>query len=207
MFNSNNDNNNDNNKVKNTKEKNIQNIKNTKNKNLIKKNNPKIPLIKRKTQYIPKKKDVRKKSSEKNSLTKLKKNFSEKHLSSSSKALDINQNIFTADVRKDIEKDINSNSRFRLESNNAISSFLESSIQDDFCHSLINRDLINLSLDDKNSKDDIISINIDEKGKDESIQDIQDSRTFKGKNYDEKTNFDKDKNERKNIDKNNCFIF
>ena len=177
MFNSNNDNNNDNNKVKNTKEKNIQNIKNTKNKNLIKKNNPKIPLIKRKTQYIPKKKDVRKKSSEKNSLTKLKKNFSEKHLSSSSKALDINQNIFT------------------------------SSIQDDFCHSLINRDLINLSLDDKNLKDDIISINIDEKGKDESIQDIQDSRTFKGKNYDEKTNFDKDKNERKNIDKNNCFIF
>ena len=149
----------------------------------------------------------RKKSSEKNSLTKLKKNFSEKHLSSSSKALDINQNIFTADVRKDIEKDINSNSRFRLESNNAISSFLESSIQDDFCHSLINRDLINLSLDDKNLKDDIISINIDEKGKDESIQDIQDSRTFKGKNYDEKTNFDKDKNERKNIDKNNCFIF
>jgi len=207
MFNSNNDNNNDNNKVKNTKEKNIQNIKNTKNKNLIKKNNPKIPLIKRKTQYIPKKKDVRKKSSEKNSLTKLKKNFSEKHLSSSSKALDINQNIFTADVRKDIEKDINSNSRFRLESNNAISSFLESSIQDDFCHSLINRDLINLSLDDKNLKDDIISINIDEKGKDESIQDIQDSRTFKGKNYDEKTNFDKDKNEKKNIDKNNCFIF
>ena len=206
MFNSNNDNNN-NDKVKNTKEKNIQNIKNTKNKNLIKKNNPKIPLIKRKTQYIPKKKDVRKKSSEKNSLTKLKKNFSEKHLSSSSKALDINQNIFTADVRKDIEKDINSNSRFRLESNNAISSFLESSIQDDFCHSLINRDLINLSLDDKNLKDDIISINIDEKGKDESIQDIQDSRTFKGKNYDEKTNFDKDKNERKNIDKNNCFIF
>ena len=204
MFKSNNDNNNDNNKVKNTKEKNIQN---TKNKNLIKKNNPKIPLIKRKTQYIPKKKDVRKKSSEKNSLTKLKKNFSEKHLSSSSKALDINQNIFTADVRKDIEKDINSNSRFRLESNNAISSFLESSIQDDFCHSLINRDLINLSLDDKNLKDDIISINIDEKGKDESIQDIQDSRTFKGKNYDEKTNFDKDKNERKNIDKNNCFIF
>ena len=203
MFNSNNDNNN-NDKVKNTKEKNIQNIKN---KNLIKKNNPKIPLIKRKTQYIPKKKDVRKKSSEKNSLTKLKKNFSEKHLSSSSKALDINQNIFTADVRKDIEKDINSNSRFRLESNNAISSFLESSIQDDFCHSLINRDLINLSLDDKNLKDDIISINIDEKGKDESIQDIQDSRTFKGKNYDEKTNFDKDKNERKNIDKNNCFIF
>ena len=203
MFNSNNDNNN-NDKVKNTKEKNIQNIKN---KNLIKKNNPKIPLIKRKTQYIPKKKDIRKKSSEKNSLTKLKKNFSEKHLSSSSKALDINQNIFTADVRKDIEKDINSNSRFRLESNNAISSFLESSIQDDFCHSLINRDLINLSLDDKNLKDDIISINIDEKGKDESIQDIQDSRTFKGKNYDEKTNFDKDKNERKNIDKNNCFIF
>ena len=41
----------------------------------------------------------------------------------------------------------------------------------------------------------------------ESIQDIQDSRTFKGKNYDEKANFDKDKNERKNIDKNNCFIF
>ena len=67
--------------------------------------------------------------------------------------------------------------------------------------------MINLSLDDKNLKDDIISINIDEKGKDESIQGIQDSRTFKGKNYDEKTNFDKDKNEKKNIDKNNCFIF
>ena len=82
MFNSNNDNNNDNNKVKNTKEKNIQNIKNTKNKNLIKKNNPKIPLIKRKTQYIPKKKDVRKKSSEQMEEAKIKrlKEFQEKEI-------------------------------------------------------------------------------------------------------------------------------
>ena len=119
------------------------------------------------------------------------------------------------------------------ESNNAISSFLESSIQDDFYQSLINRDFSNSAEEDKIIKDDIISINIDEKGNGENIQDIQDSKIFRAKfsiNIDEKGNgeniqdiqdskifkakFENDistgdgnKNEEKKDDKNNCFIF
>lgn len=112
----------------------------------------------------------------------IKKNLSEKNLSSSSKRLKTTQNIFTVDVRNDIEKDLNSETKIiRNESNNAISSFLESSIQDDFYQSLINRDFSNSAEEDKIIRDDIISINIDEKGNGENIQDIQDSKIFKAK--------------------------
>ena len=109
------------------------------------------------------------------------KNLSEKNLSSSSKRIKLNQNIFTVDVRNDIEKDLNSDSKMvKSESNNVISSFLESSLQDDFYQSLMN-DYSNIYDEDKILKDDIISVNIDEKGKDENIQDVQNSRIFIGK--------------------------
>ena len=41
----------------------------------------------------------------------LKKNLSEKNFTSSSKRIKLNQNIFTVDVRNDIEKDLNSDSK------------------------------------------------------------------------------------------------
>ena len=138
----------------------------------------------------------------------IKKNLSEKNLSSSSKRLKATQNIFTMDVRNDIEKDLNSDTKIiKNESNNAISSFLESSLQDDFYQSLMNRDFSNLNEDDKIIKDDIISINIDEKGKDENIQDIQNSKIFKAKFENDNTTGESNKNEDKKDDKNNCFIF
>ena len=138
----------------------------------------------------------------------IKKNLSEKNLSSSSKRLKTTQNIFTVDVRNDIEKDLNSDTKIiRNESNNAISSFLESSIQDDFYQSLINRDFSNSAEEDKIIKDDIISINIDEKGNGENIQDIQDSKIFKAKFENDISTGDGNKNEEKKDDKNNCFIF
>ena len=138
----------------------------------------------------------------------IKKNLSEKNLSSSSKRLKATQNIFTMDVRNDIEKDLNSDTKIiKNESNNAISSFLESSLQDDFYQSLMNRDFSNLNEDDKIIKDDIISINIDEKGKDENIQDIQNSKIFKAKFENDNSTGESNKNEDKKDDKNNCFIF
>ena len=112
------------------------------------------------------------------------------------------------DVRNDIEKDLNSDTKIiKNESNNAISSFLESSLQDDFYQSLMNRDFSNLNEDDKIIKDDIISINIDEKGKDENIQDIQNSKIFKAKFENDNSTGESNKNEDKKDDKNNCFIF
>ena len=138
----------------------------------------------------------------------IKKNLSEKNLSSSSKRLKATQNIFTMDVRNDIEKDLNSDTKIiKNESNNTISSFLESSLQDDFYQSLMNRDFSNLNEDDKIIKDDIISINIDEKGKDENIQDIQNSKIFKAKFENDNSTGESNKNEDKKDDKNNCFIF
>ena len=138
----------------------------------------------------------------------IKKNLSEKNLSSSSKRLKTTQNIFTVDVRNDIEKDLNSDTKIiKNESNNAISSFLESSIQDDFYQSLINRDFSNSAEEDKIIKDDIISINIDEKGNGENIQDIQNSKIFKAKFENDISTGDGNKNEEKKDDKNNCFIF
>ena len=138
----------------------------------------------------------------------IKKNLSEKNLSSSSKRLKTTQNIFTVDVRNDIEKDLNSDTKIiKNESNNAISSFLESSIQDDFYQSLINRDFSNSAEEDKIIKDDIISINIDEKGNGENIQDIQDSKIFRAKFENDISTGDGNKNEEKKDDKNNCFIF
>ena len=95
-------------------------------------------------------------------------------------------------------------------SNNVISSFLESSLQDDFYQSLMNA---NSNINDENKilKDDIISVNIDEKGQDENIQDVQNSRIFRGKkenknNLKDDNRNKKDENE-KGVDKNNCFIF
>ena len=147
-------------------------------------------------------------SHSKKSQKNIKKNLSEKNLSSSSKRLKTCQNIFTVDVRNDIEKDLNSDTKIiKNESNNAVSSFLESSIQEDFYQSLINKDFANLMEEDKIMKDDIMSINIDEKGKDENIQDIQDSRIFKAKFENENANEDINKNEGKKDDKTNCTIF
>ena len=210
--------NSNNNKQSNPKEKKVQK---TKNKNFPQKRNKKILIQNKKTlQSKPIKKmgsSVRKLThncqdelNNKNTSSNLKKNLSEKNLSSSSKRLK-NQNIFTVDVRNDIEKDLNSDSKYvNKESNNAISSFLESSLQDDFYQSLMNKDFPNLKEDDKIMKDDIISVNIDEKGKDENIQDVQNSRIFRGKIESENYLGDNNiinKKYGKNIDKNNCSIF
>ena len=127
------------------------------------------------------KKNINEKTLSKESPKNLKKNLSEKNLSSSSKRIKLNQNIFTVEVRNDIEKDLNSDSKMvKSESNNVISSFLESSIQDDFYLSLMN-DNSNIYDEDKILKDDIISVNIDEKGQDENIKYVQNSRIFRGK--------------------------
>ena len=205
------------NKLPSQKEK--EKEKNNKNNNL--KNKSKKILIQNKRITQPKKprkqgsKSVNKNknNSEESSLSKksqknLIKNLSEKNISSSSKRLKTCQNIFTADVRNDIEKDLNSDKKIiKNETNNAISSFLESSLQEDFYQSLINRDFSNLLEEDKIMKDDIMSINIDEKGKDENIQDIQDSRIFKAKFENENANEEINKNEEKKEDKTNCNIF
>ena len=205
------------NKVPNQKEK--EKEKNNQNNNP--KNKSKKILIQNKRITQPKKprkqgsKSVNKNknNSEESSLSKksqknLIKNLSEKNISSSSKRLKTCQNIFTADVRNDIEKDLNSDKKIiKNETNNAISSFLESSLQEDFYQSLINRDFSNLLEEDKIMKDDIMSINIDEKGKDENIQDIQDSRIFKAKFENENANEEINKNEEKKEDKTNCNIF
>lgn len=204
-------------KVSNQKEK--EKEKNNQNNNP--KNKSKKILIQNKRITQPKKprkqgsKSVNKNknNSEESSLSKksqknLIKNLSEKNISSSSKRLKTCQNIFTADVRNDIEKDLNSDKKIiKNETNNAISSFLESSLQEDFYQSLINRDFSNLLEEDKIMKDDIMSINIDEKGKDENIQDIQDSRIFKAKFENENANEEINKNEEKKEDKTNCNIF
>ena len=157
------------------------------------------------------KKNINEKALSKESPKNLKKNLSEKNLSSSSKRIKLNQNIFTVEVRNDIEKDLNSDSKMvKSESNNVISSFLESSIQDDFYLSLMN-DNSNIYDEDKILKDDIISVNIDEKGQDENIQDVQNSRIFIGKkeNKDNMKDDNRNKKEEKEkiVDKNNCFIF
>ena len=205
------------NKISNQKEK--EKEKNNQNNNP--KNKSKKILIQNKRITQPKKprkqgsKSVNKNknNSEESSLSKksqknLIKNLSEKNISSSSKRLKTCQNIFTADVRNDIEKDLNSDKKIiKNETNNAISSFLESSLQEDFYQSLINRDFSNLLEEDKIMKDDIMSINIDEKGKDENIQDIQDSRIFKAKFENENANEEINKNEEKKEDKTNCNIF
>lgn len=205
------------------KDKNIQKINNNinNNQNNIKQSNKRILLKNKKiiqsklsnkaggfsvkkNMQNPKERSLSKKSN-----PKLKKNFSEKNLSSSSKRLKVNQNIFTIDVRNDIEKELNSDTKIeKSESNNAISSFLESSIQDEFYQSLINQNYSNIIEDDKKMKDDVImSVNIDEKGQDEKVQDIQDSKIFRGKRHNKDTNFDNNKSEEKNEDKMNCFIF
>ena len=205
MFNNNanneTNNNINNNKSSHPKEKEKNSIQ-IKKKQIFPKRNKKI-LIKKKKQQNQSKKVV-------NFNIKIK-NLSEKNLSSSSKRIKLNQNIFTVDVRNDIEKDLNSDSKMvKSESNNVISSFLESSLQDDFYQSLMN-DYSNIYDEDKILKDDIISVNIDEKGKDENIQDVQNSRIFIGKKEninilkDDKGN-KKDEKE-KSEDKNNCFIF
>ena len=72
---------------------------------------------------------------------------------------------------------------------------------------LINRDFSNSAEEDKIIKDDIISINIDEKGNGENIQDIQDSKIFRAKFENDISTGDGNKNEEKKDDKNNCFIF
>ena len=210
--------NSNNNKQSNPKEKKVQK---TKNKNFPQKRNKKILIQNKKTlQSKPIKKmgsSVRKLThncqdelNNKNTSSNLKKNLSEKNLSSSSKRLK-NQNIFTVDVRNDIEKDLNSDSKLvNKESNNAISSFLESSLQDDFYQSFMNKDFLNSKEEDKIMKDDIISVNIYEKGKDENIQDVQNSRIFRGKIESENYLGDNNiinKKYGKNIDKNNCSIF
>ena len=204
-----------NNKALNLKEKNN-------NQNQIKQKEKKIIIQKKKTiqqkqsnktgnSSVNKNKNNNKKNQQEKSL---KKNLSEKNLSSSSKRLKTCQNIFTVEVRNDIEKDLNSDTKIiKKENNNAISSFLESSLQDDFYQSLIKRDFSSIIFDeDKIMKDGIMSINIDEKGKDENIQDIQDSRIFRGKIEDGNLCEDNDintnnKNEDKKEDKANCFIF
>ena len=214
MFNSNTQKVHDN-KALNLKEKNN-------NQNQIKQKEKKIIIQKKKTiqqkqsnktgnSSVNKNKNNNKKNQQEKSL---KKNLSEKNLSSSSKRLKTCQNIFTVEVRNDIEKDLNSDTKIiKKENNNAISSFLESSLQDDFYQSLIKRDFSSIIFDeDKIMKDGIMSINIDEKGKDENIQDIQDSRIFRGKIEDGNLCEDNDintnnKNEDKKEDKANCFIF
>ena len=221
MFNSNsNKENNNNNKISHQKEKNIQNKKSQN----FPKRNKQIVIQKKKTSQQNKlkkfenietkkinKKNINEKSLKKDSPKNLKKNLSEKNLSSSSKRIKINQNIFTVDVRNDIEKDLNSDTKMvKSESNNVISSFLESSIQDDFYQSLMN-DFSNIYDEDKILKDDIISVNIDEKGKNENIQDIQNSRIFRGKKENKDILKDDNRNKKdekeKREDKNNCFIF
>ena len=226
MFNNNsktnnnsNNNSNNNDKLLNPKEKKIQK---SKNQNMLQKRNNKILIQNKKTFQTKPIKKIRssvtklnhkyqEKSLDKNTSNNIKKNFSEKNLSSSSKWLKTNQNIFTVDVRNDIEKDLNSGSKLvGKESNNAISSFLESSLQDDFYQSLMNGEFPNLKEDDKIMKDDIISVNIDEKGKDENIQDVQNSRIFRGKIESENYSGDNNNinlNDGKNLDKNNCYIF
>ena len=62
---------------------------------------------------------------------------------------------------------INVQKMIKSESNNVISSFLESSLQDDFYKSLMD-DYSNTYDENKILKDDIISVNIDEKGKNEN---------------------------------------
>ena len=203
------------NKVPNQKEK-EKNNQNNNPKNKSKKiliQNKRITQPKKPRKQGSKSVNKNKNNSEESSLSKksqknLIKNLSEKNISSSSKRLKTCQNIFTADVRNDIEKDLNSDKKIiKNETNNAISSFLESSLQEDFYQSLINRDFSNLLEEDKIMKDDIMSINIDEKGKDENIQDIQDSRIFKAKFENENANEEINKNEEKKEDKTNCNIF
>ena len=203
------------NKVPNQKEK-EKNNQNNNPKNKSKKiliQNKRITQPKKPRKQGSKSVNKNKNNSEESSLSKksqknLIKNLSEKNISSSSKRLKTCQNIFTADVRNDIEKDLNSDKKIiKNETNNAISSFLESSLQEDFYQSLINRDFSNLMEEDKIMKDDIMSINIDEKGKDENIQDIQDSRIFKAKFENENANEEINKNEEKKEDKTNCNIF
>jgi hypothetical protein len=210
-----------NNKLFNSK---VKNIKNKKNQNQ-QKQNKKTTIQKKKTstqnqqkklECISVKKNLKKNINEKslneNTPKNLKKNLSEKNFSSSSKRIKVNQNIFTVEVRNDIEKDLNSDTKMlRHESNNAISSFLESSTQDDFYQSLMKGEFENENDEDKIIKDDIISVNIDEKGKDENIQDVQNSRIFRGKKENKKILINDNKNKtddkEKNDDKNNCFIF
>ena len=195
----------------------IPNIKNIK-PNIISKNNNKNSSIKNKKSVINRQKvkgsiSLNKKSpNNDNSFNKnsnnhnLIKNLSEKNLSSSSKHIKTTQNIFTIDVRNDIEKDLIENSKLVQEGNNKfISSFLESSMQDDFYQSLMNQTFPNFADEEKIVDDGIMSLNIDEKGKDENIQDVQNSRIFRGKNDSDSLNLEK--NEKTNIDKNNCFIF
>ena len=87
------------------------------------------------------------------------------------------------DVRNDIEKNFEENTLFGdNENNRLISSFLESSMQDDFYQSLINKSFNNCPDEEKMVNDEIMSINIDEKGMGENIQDVQNSRIFRGKN-------------------------
>ena len=206
-----------------SKPSNINKEKISQNKN----NNQNNPKNKNKKALYPNKKQINQKQTQKisNSVKKnininnnqnkdnsqektIKKNLSEKNFSSSSKCLKEMKNIFTVDVRNDIEKDLNSDTKIiKNESNNAISSFLDLSIQDEFYQSLMNRDFSNLIEEDKIIKDDIISINIDEKGKGENIQDIQNSKIFKGKFENDNSTGDSNKNEEKKDDKNNCFIF
>ena len=201
------------NKIPNIKN-NLKNIK----PNINSKNNNKKILIKNKKSVqnrVQKKGSIslnKKSSNNDNSFSKnshhhnLIKNLSEKNLSSSSKHIKTNQNIFTIDVRNDIEKDLIEGSKLVQEGNNKfISSFLESSIQDEFYQSLMNQTFPNLADEEKIVDDCIMNVNIDEKGQDENIQDIQNSRIFRGKNDNEGLNLEK--NEKNNMDKNNCFIF
>ena len=194
------------NKIPNINTANIKNIKPNiipnKNKKILFKNKKIIQKHSKKIASVSlNKKNAKENSFNKNSPHNIKKNLSEKNLSSSSKHIKTNQNIFTIDVRNDIERDINFG-----ENNNdkLISSFLESSIQDEFLQSLMNQTFPNFADEEKNVNEDIMSVNIDEKELGENIQDIQNSRIFKGKNENESLN--NEKNE-KNGDKNNCFIF
>ena len=194
---------------------NTANIKKLKQNDIISSKNKKILIKSQKSKQNCSKKSgnisLNKKSSIiENSFTaysnhNLKKNLSEKNLSSSSKRLINNQNIFTVDVRNDIEKNFEENTLFGdNENNRLISSFLESSMQDDFYQSLINKSFNNCPDEEKMVNDEIMSINIDEKGMGENIQDVQNSRIFRGKN--ENLSINNKKND-KNIDKNNCIIF
>ena len=194
---------------------NTANIKKLKQNDIISSKNKKILINSKKSKQNCSKKSgnisLNKKSSIiENSFTaysnhNLKKNLSEKNLSSSSKRLINNQNIFTVDVRNDIEKNFEENTLFGdNENNRLISSFLESSMQDDFYQSLINKSFNNCPDEEKMVNDEIMSINIDEKGMGENIQDVQNSRIFRGKN--ENLSINNKKND-KNIDKNNCIIF
>ena len=194
---------------------NTANIKKLKQNDIISSKNKKILIKSKKSKQNCSKKSgnisLNKKSSIiENSFTaysnhNLKKNLSEKNISSSSKRLINNQNIFTVDVRNDIEKNFEENTLFGdNENNRLISSFLESSMQDDFYQSLINKSFNNCPDEEKMVNDEIMSINIDEKGMGENIQDVQNSRIFRGKN--ENLSINNKKND-KNIDKNNCIIF